>query len=220
MSGLRDNIASSVKPFTPSVRAVANLVGLGTPPISGRRVLNFTEPVLSVSSGPLHAQTVQAFGALALHPSGKYAFVGHAHENGVVGDIYAMSCAINVLDDQGRALALQPHEKKLSGTADPFGDRTDNFQIVGFDQRIRDRWPEVKAARKTFTLHAATDPFQVVEVITEALVAAAGVTGLVFLGIAVIPLIPVPHFSIVPLPEGGLLFRFCWGLCPPLDFPD
>lgn len=213
MPSLRDSIASTVKPFAPpmSVGAVAKLVGLGPAPVSGGRVLDFTSQPQLLHFPSLHANTVEAFATLALHASGKYVFAGHAHENGVVGDNYAMSCAINVRDDQGRALALEPHQKKLSGTVDPTGDRTDNFQIVGFDPRIRDRWREVFAASKQVSLHASTDPLQVVELVTETLVAALAVAGLVFLAVTVIP---APVVQILPTPDGsGFQIVFCWGAC-------
>jgi len=212
MPSLRDSIKGSVKPFTPpiSVRSVANLVGLGTPPIGGMRVLNFTSQPMVLGSGPMHAVTVQGSASLALHPSGAYVFVGHAHEDGVVGNNYAMSCVIDVRDDQGRALALEPHAKKLSGTVDPLGDRTDNFQIFAFDQRIRDRWQEVVGAREQFTLHAATDPAQVVELVTETLVAALAVTGLTFLAIKVAPFIPVPAISVHIASDGTVEFLLEW----------
>jgi hypothetical protein len=193
-----------------SVRSVAKLVGLETEPISGQRVSDFTSQPLVIGSGPMHALTVQGFASLALHPSGAYVFVGHAHEDGIVGNNYAMSCVIDVRDDQGRALALEPHAKKLSGTVDPTGDRTDNFQIFGFDQRIRDRWGEIAGAKKQFTLHAATDPLQVVELVTEALVAAAAATGLVFLAIKAAPFIPIPEINIHVASDGSFEFVLIW----------
>ena len=129
MPSLRDSIKDHVKPFTTpmSLKAVANLVGLSTPPISAGRIMDFLAPPVGFSSGPMHALTVKASAGLGLHPSGIYIFGGHAHENGVVGNNYAVSFAIDVRDDQGRALAFPPHEKKLSGTVDPFGDRNDDF---------------------------------------------------------------------------------------------
>ena len=199
-----------------SLKAVANLVGLSTPPISAGRVMDFLLPPIPFPSKPMHAQTVSAITGLGLHPSGIYVFVGHAHENGVVGNNYAVSFAVDVRDDQGRALAFAPHQKKLSGTVDPFGDRTDNFQVIAFDERIRDRWNEVIAARKEFSLHAATDPFQVVELVTETLVAALAVAGLTFLAVKVIPLIPTPEI-VVTLPDDGVGFKIdlIWHFHPP-----
>jgi hypothetical protein len=112
-----------------SVRSVAELVGLNGPSIRGGQVIDFTGPPLLFPFKSLHAATVEAEASLILHASGKYIFRGHAHENGVVGNIYAICCAIDVRDDQGRALALEPHQKKLGSTVDPFTDRTDNFEI-------------------------------------------------------------------------------------------
>ncbi len=216
MDSLRAGIASSVVglPTPISVRTVADLVGERPPPVSVRDLMDFLEPV-SFRSGPLHAQTVKASAELVVFPSGLYAFGGHAHEDGVVGNNYAMSFAIDVRDDQGRALAFPPHEKKLSGTVDPFGSRDDDFQVVAFDQRIHDRWAEVRGARKEIRLHAATDPFQVVEVVTEALVAALAVTGLTFLAIKLIALIPVPEFVIEFGSDGSVIFKVVWHFHPP-----
>jgi hypothetical protein len=221
MPGLRDSILTSVKPLARpiSIRSVAKIVGLGDPPISGRRLLDFTSPPILINSGEMHAQTVRGSASLLLHASGAYIFQGHAHENGVVGDHYAVSCAIDVRDGQGRALALQPHEKTLSGTDNPLGDRNDDFQIVAFDQRIRDRWHEVVAARKQFSFHAATDGAQVVASVTEGLIAAFAVAGLVFLAVVVIPLIAIPKFGIKPTEDGhGGIVTFQWGLDQP-DLP-
>ena len=75
--------------------------------------------------------------------------------------------------------------------------------MIGFDPRIRDRWQEVVAARKEFSLHAATDPLQVVELVAETLVAALAVAGLTFLAVKGIPLIPKPKIGVVIDPETG-----------------
>ncbi len=210
MPSLRDSIKDHVVPFTTpmSLRAVGNLVGLNTPPVSTRDIMDFLAPpiLFQPQHQPMHALTVHATTGLGLHPSGLYVFSGRAHENGVVGDNYAVSFAIDVRDDQGRALAFPPHKKDLGGTVDPVHDRNDAFQVIAFDQRIRDRWQEVVAARKEFSLHASTDPLQVVELVTETLVAALAVAGLTYLAITVIPLIPTPEL-IVSLPEDGVGFK-------------
>ena len=217
MPSLRDLVTSSVVPVPAPIRLaeIAKLVGLDARPASGARVMDFLEQPIVRSSGTLHAQTVHAFGALALHPSGMYKFVGHAHENGVVGNIYAFSCGIDVRDNEGRALAIPPHEKKLSGTADITGSRNDDFDITGFDERIRDRWQEVSKASVRFSLHAATDPGQVAELVTEALVAALAVAGLTFLLVKLIPLIPVPELIVQIGPNGEFIFKLVWHFSPP-----
>jgi hypothetical protein len=148
-------------------------------------------------------------------PNGMYIFAGHAHENGVVGDNYGMSFAIDVRDDQGKALAFPPHEKKLSGTTDIGGSRDDDFQVIAFDQRIRDRWPEVRRARKEIRLHASTDPLQVGELVVEALAAAFAVAGLVFLAITLIPLIPTPAIERGFDEEGAFFIKLVWKFHPP-----
>jgi hypothetical protein len=172
--------------------------------------VDFFDPI-SFRSGPLHAQTVQASAGVLIFPSGVYVFAGHAHENGVVGNNYAMSFAVDVRDDQDRALAFPPHEKKLAGTVDPFGgSRADDFQVIAFDERLRDRWEEVRSARKEIRLHAATDPLQVVELVTEVLAAALGVGGLIFLATRVLPTIPLPQITIIFGTDGSIIIQFTW----------
>jgi len=98
-------------------------------------------------------------------------FNGHAHENGFVGNNYAIGFALDIRDTQGRAPSIV-HEKKLSGTVAIGGDRDDDFVVQGFDQLIADNWDQVKSARVFFRLHASTDVGQVLELIGESLVAA------------------------------------------------
>jgi hypothetical protein len=70
----------------------------------------------------------------------------------------------------------------------------------------------VIAATKTVKLNASLDPLQVVEGVTEAVVAALAVAGLVFL---VVKLVPMPVIQIIPTPDGsGLQLILCWGKCP------
>jgi len=105
-------------------------------------------------------------------------FNGHAHENGFVGNNYAIGFALDIRDAQGRAPSIV-HEKKLSGTVDIGGDRNDDFVVQGFDQLIADNWDQVKSARVFFRLHASTDVGQVLELIGESLVAAFAGVGVV-----------------------------------------
>ena len=119
-----------------------------------------------------------------------------------------MSFAIDIRDGENRALAFPPHEKKLSGTVDIGGDRNDDFEVIGFDARIRDRWNEVKSARVIFSLHAATDLGQVVKLVGQLLIAGLAVAGLTFLAVNLVSGIPVPTFDIVPADDGiGFIIR-------------
>jgi hypothetical protein len=106
MSSLRDGIASSVVPFTPSisVKAVANLVGLVTSPVSIRQLMDFVSPVPAFQSGPLTALTVHGSSAVAFHPSGVYAFVGKAHDS----SCYVGVCVSNPLFNCSAGIDISP----------------------------------------------------------------------------------------------------------------
>ncbi len=175
-----------------SVTAIAEHVGLSKP-ISGIRLEDFLSQPINHQSGKLEALTVKVEqGVLALHASGLWLFSGNVHEAGVVGNHYGFGFAINFRDAQGNAPS-HVHEKKLSGTVDIGGDRNDDFTVTGSDQLIRDHWAEISNANVVFTLHAATDPAQVLEAVGEALIAlvavGAAVRGLVALGTLIAPFI-------------------------------
>jgi hypothetical protein len=160
-----------------SVKAIATHVGVPTP-TRVRRLEDYLSQPVNRFSGPLEALTVKARCVVTLHASGLWMFNGQAHEAGFVGNIYALGFVIDFRDDEGKVLS-SVHQKKLSGTVDPGGSRNDDFVVTGFDQRIADHWEHVKTARVLFTLHASTDPAQVLELIAEGLLALATATGAV-----------------------------------------
>jgi hypothetical protein len=170
-----------------SVRSIATHVGVPSP-ISVKRLEDYLSPAINRSSGGLEAQTVKARAVATLHASGLWMFNGHAHENGLVGNNYAIGFVIDFRDDQGNVPGAL-HEKSLSGTVAIGGSRDDDFVVTGFDQRIADHWDQIKTARVLFHLHAATDPAQVLELLGESLVAlvavGGAVLGLVKLGVLI-----------------------------------
>src|SRR5258706_9358940 len=114
MSSLRSLIASQPALLGhSSVRAIATHVGVPAP-ISVTRLEDYLSQPINKFSGPLEALTVKARCVVTLHASGLWMFNGHAHENGFVGNNYALGFAIDFRDDQGHVLS-SVHEKKLSG---------------------------------------------------------------------------------------------------------
>jgi hypothetical protein len=168
-----------------STHDLAGKLGLASP-ISVNRVIGALGDLLpagaTFTSGAMEAGFVHASASLYVQSDGSFAFAGRVREAGAVGDNFLLTVTLlDVKDTQGRAMTLA-HADTVVGQAE-FGFSDKNWNTFGTVPIIADQWEQARTSRVTFTLHVATDPWQVVEGVIIGVLAGLG---LVFLAHSVL----------------------------------
>ena len=94
--------------------------------------------------------SIGGFANLFMDHGGNFTFNGHMHDSGALGIDFVLTFV--AITPSGIAVTAQ-HSGHTAGTFTP-GSRDDDWTIPGFNDQIRDKWPEVSRAKLTFTIHA------------------------------------------------------------------
>lgn len=178
-SAIQDAVqANKVPSFQPgNIRDL--VMKLGMPfPVSIRdllAVLNNLPPATAVfSSESIEANYVRGSAQLGIQGDGLYSFRGNLHENGEFGDYYFVAAVLlDVRDSSGKTLVIA-HQGSVAGQL-AIGASDDSFQDNGFSELLKDNWDVAKNSRVEFILNVFTNPFEVSEVIGNAVLVALGV---------------------------------------------
>jgi hypothetical protein len=194
MLSLQDSInvaldRKAVPPFLqPSIRDLAAKLNL-TPPISVKDLIAALNglPAASVKfdSGPLTAGYLHGNGSLFIQSDGAAVFSGSVNEAGITGDNFTFAAALlDVKDDSGN-VATFIHQDTVVGQID-IGFSNKQWDTIGSNQLLSDKWDSVRSSRVQWVLLAKTDPFEVPETIINSIVAALVAIGIIILGAFVI----------------------------------
>jgi hypothetical protein len=166
-----------VPPFVEgSTHDLASKLGLASP-ISVQNVIGALDDLLpagaTFTSGSLAAGNVHASASLYVQSDGSFAFAGRVHEFGAFGDNFLLTVTmLDVKDAQGRAMTLA-HADTVVGELE-VGFSNKDWHTFGTVPIIERQWEQARTSRVTFTLHVATDPWQVTEGIIVGVLVAVG----------------------------------------------
>jgi hypothetical protein len=140
---------------------------------------------VTLHSGPITTDlSLGGFADLFMGSGGDFTFSGHMHDSGALGIDFLVTFV--ALTPSGLAFSAQ-HGDHSAGTFTP-GDRNANWTIPGFNDQIKNNWPELSQANLTFTVHANDTLTPQIgaaleEAVSQAIQAAgkAAVTGLISL---------------------------------------
>jgi hypothetical protein len=121
---------------------------------SGPYMLHFErdlpESVILHSGSITSGLSIGGFANLFMGRGGDFTFSGHMHDSGALGIDFLLTLV--ALTPSGIAFTTQ-HSGHTAGTFTP-GSRDDDWTVPGFNERIRDNWPEASQATLTWALHA------------------------------------------------------------------
>jgi hypothetical protein len=165
-----------------TVRALAKRFQFQSLPISLKTLME-TQPKpeqLVLESGKVHAGTVGGWAQLGISSDGFWSFRGHVHEDGFVGNNYALTITLEFIDSSSNVpIFLQ--EGVVGGTVNPFDSRDEDWQQDGQNSIFNQNWETIRNQGIRTNLHVDTDPLQVVETILWPLVAVAAAVGYILI---------------------------------------
>lgn len=106
---------------------------------------------VTLHSGSITSElSIGGFAELFMGRGGDFTFRGHMNNGGVLGIDFLLTLV--AMTPSGIAFTTQ-HSGHTAGAATS-GSESDNWTTPGFNERIRDNWPEASQARLFCTLHA------------------------------------------------------------------